>query len=205
MITGTGNIQWLTPHRAFFDFFKRREVVFIPSTDGIAKLVRMDNCVWDGPSWLQASHALSLYNDYTKSSVVKYLFQDVLDVGKADRRLYLGELLYMVQVEMSNFDHLCKIYRAIMQNTEDDEEWENLRSVPIRYIWDTWEQSLTMAISIKFEMFELIYDPNSKTWNSSEDCVWTASPTDGKIGISKSYPSDLEEFLSIGFRYRRQQ
>lgn len=114
----------LTGRRAFFS---AGEFVYIPCTNGrSAQLVGLEYCVWNGPSWLQSIHAVSLYSEYAQNSKVEYLFRDALHIPDADCGTYIAEFVIERDVKGSTLDHVRELYKAIMQDVEDNSYWKYL-------------------------------------------------------------------------------
>lgn len=58
------------------DRVSRLDLVYIPKPGGHDKLVRITDCIWDGPKW-STKYDLAQFDDYSRNPKVKKLFQKV--------------------------------------------------------------------------------------------------------------------------------
>ncbi|KAE8331573.1 hypothetical protein BDV39DRAFT_218811 [Aspergillus sergii] len=149
------------------------EVVYIPNSGDGAKLVCVDQCVWNGPSWLQTMYALASHEEYVSDSKIRGLFLGTLYVQSADWETYMTELLHLQDVGVSLMEETRRIYQAIMEDAEDV-DWECLRS--------------------QFRRYEMIYVPGSRQWYAPQQCIWASFSIGDKMGIGNIYP-DMESFF----------
>ncbi|RHZ58397.1 uncharacterized protein CDV56_107365 [Aspergillus thermomutatus] len=157
-----------------WEFFDDEKTVYIPNSGDGAKLVCLDQCVWHGPSWLRTVYALAYHEEYASDSKIRGLFLGTLDVQEADWGTYMTELMHLQDVGVSLIEETRRIYRAIMEDIEDEEDWNSLRT--------------------QFHLYEMIYVPSSKRWYAPQQCIWASFSTGDKIGISDVYP-DMESFF----------
>jgi hypothetical protein len=112
--------------REYFEF-EAEKVVYIPNTGDGAKLVSLSECVWSGPSWLRTVHALASHEEYTSDSKIRGFFLDTLGVENADWGTYLTELKHLQVVGVDAIEKTQRIYQAIMEDAENEDDWKSLR------------------------------------------------------------------------------
>ncbi|KAF4237450.1 hypothetical protein CNMCM6805_006948 [Aspergillus fumigatiaffinis] len=167
--------RWIS-ERSFNDlgeFFDDQNTVYIPDSGDVAKLVYLDQCVWNGPSWLLTAYALVLHEEYASDWKIRCLFSDTLTVQDADWGTYMTELLHLQDVGVGLIEETRRIYEAIAEDISE-KDVNSLRS--------------------QFKRYKMIYVPGAKQWYSPEQCIWTSSSIGGKMGISNVYP-DMESFF----------
>ncbi|KAF7154875.1 hypothetical protein CNMCM5623_003133 [Aspergillus felis] len=156
------------------EFFNDEEIVYIPNSGDGAKLVCLNQCVWHGPSWLRTVYALAFHEEYAIDSKIRGLFLEAHLVPDADWGTYMAELWHLQDVGVGLIEETRRIYQAIMEDIEDQEDWNSLRT--------------------QFQQYTMIYVPDSKQWYAPQQCIWASFSTQDKIGISDVYP-DMESFF----------
>ncbi|KAE8379843.1 hypothetical protein BDV26DRAFT_291000 [Aspergillus bertholletiae] len=167
--------NWLSerPFEDLWQSFDDETAVYIPDIGDGAELVHLDQCVWNGPSWLRTMHALALHEEYANDSKIRGLFLDTLNVQNADWGTYMTELIHLQDVGVSSSLETQRIYQAIMEDAEDD-DWESLRS--------------------QFQQYKMVYVPSLTQWYAPGQCIWASFTISSKIGISTIYP-DMGRFF----------
>ncbi|KAL2827786.1 hypothetical protein BDW59DRAFT_160094 [Aspergillus cavernicola] len=159
--------------------FNEHANVWIPATgQESARLLCLEDCVWDGHPCLTKS--LAQYPQYTNDLHVAHLFKNVLHVADADLETYLLELQSRKDASLTNpsnvsMDDLRAIYGMIAEsiNSSKDED----------IVLKDFHQSL------------LVYLPAEHRWLAPEHCLWAETPKIGaQFGISTVYP-ELEDFF----------
>lgn len=107
--------------------FRDEQTVYIPDTGDGAKLVFLDQCVWQGPSWLRTVYALAFHEEYGSDLKIRRLFQDGLLLDDADWGTYMTELMRLHSIGVGSIAETQRIYQAIMEDIEDEEDWNSLR------------------------------------------------------------------------------
>lgn len=108
-------------------YFEDEKAVYIPNTGDGAKLVSLGECVWSGPSWLRTVHALASHEEYTSDSKIRESFSDKLGVENPDWGTYLTELIHLQVVGVDAIEKTQRIYQAIMEDAENEDDWKSLR------------------------------------------------------------------------------
>ncbi|KAL4889661.1 hypothetical protein BDV59DRAFT_104384 [Aspergillus ambiguus] len=168
--------SWIA-ERIFDDIwrsFDDEKAVYIPNSGDGAKLVRLDQCVWSGPSWLRTVYALAFHEEYANNPKIRGLFLDTLSVQSADWGTYMTELIHLQDVGVSLIEETRRIYQAILEDAEVEEDWKSLRS--------------------QFQRYGMIYVPGAEQWYTPQQCIWASSSIGDKMGISNIYP-DMESFF----------
>ncbi|GFF43835.1 hypothetical protein IFM51744_05610 [Aspergillus udagawae] len=168
--------RWLSERLSddLWEFFDDEKIVYIPISGDGANLVCLDQCVWYGPSWLRTVYALAFHKEYASDSKIRDLFLHTLDVQDADWGTYMTELMHFQDVGVGLVEETRRIYQAIMEDIEDEEDWNSLRT--------------------QFQQYKMIYVPGSKEWYSPQQCIWASFSTGDKMGISNVY-LDMESFF----------
>ncbi|GFG16751.1 hypothetical protein IFM5058_08119 [Aspergillus udagawae] len=112
-----------------WEFLEDEKIFYIPNSGDGAKLVCLDQCVWHGPSWLRTVYALSFHEEYASDSKIRDLFLHTLDVQDADWGTYMTELMYLQNLGVGLIEETRRIYQAIMEDIEDEEDWNSLRRI----------------------------------------------------------------------------
>ncbi|KAF4151435.1 hypothetical protein CNMCM6069_003854 [Aspergillus lentulus] len=169
--------RWIS-ERSFDDlweFFDDEKTVYIPDSGDGAKLVRLDQCVWHGPSWLRTAYALALHEEYASDWKIRRLFSDTLTVQDADWGTYMTELMHLQDVGVGLIEETRRVYQAITEDIRNEENsLDSLRS--------------------QFKRYKMIYVPGSKQWYAPQQCIWASFSIGGKMGIRNVYPA-MESFF----------
>ncbi|GIC88120.1 uncharacterized protein Aud_004511 [Aspergillus udagawae] len=168
--------RWISERLSddLWEFFDNKKIVYIPNRGDGAKLVCLDQCVWYGSSWLRTVYALAFHEEYASDSKIQGLFLHTLDVQDADWGTYMTEIMHLQDVGVGLIEETRRIYQAIMEDIEDEEDWNSLRT--------------------QFQHYKMIYVPGSKQWYSPQQCIWASFSTGDKMGISNVYP-DMKSFF----------
>lgn len=103
-------------------FFRDEQTVYIPNTGDGAKLVFLDRCVWQGPSWLRTVYALAFHEEYRSDLKIQRLFQDGLLLDNVDWGIYITELKRLHSIGVGLIAETQRIYQAIMEDIKDKED-----------------------------------------------------------------------------------
>ncbi|KAL4919682.1 hypothetical protein BDW62DRAFT_209621 [Aspergillus aurantiobrunneus] len=163
------------PGQLLEHIFNKYPAVWIPaSSRGSAKVVWLENCVWDGHPCLTTS--LAQYPQYANDPHVAYLFKNVLQVEDAGLETYLSELISLRGVSLLNppMEDLKAIYGIMAESTSGTEDADSVLK--------------------RFSESSLVYHP-TQGWLHPELCLWTEAPKIyTQFGISAVYP-ELEDFF----------
>ncbi|KAI9043594.1 uncharacterized protein KD926_003364 [Aspergillus affinis] len=157
-------------------FFKATNAIYVPHEKGDAKLVPIQDCLWDGPCWLQASYVLSFVKEYSESPQMKTMLTGMLNTTEARLETYIKELLYQQGLGTASLPQIGRIYARLSEGIMGEADLTSMR--------------------VLFKKHKLVYDPNSLKWHTPQECVWGVSADEGKISIGHYYPVFRDLFVA---------
>lgn len=104
-----------------------RDLVYIPKLDGPDELVKIADCVWDGPEWYR-KYDLAKFEDYSRNPKVKELFKKVLSKQAPGWQAALSELSRIKNIGVRNSNPPVDIYKYLATSSlTQREDWEVIR------------------------------------------------------------------------------
>ena len=103
-----------------------RELVYIPKPNGSDELVKITDCVWDGPEWYR-KYDLTQFEDYSGNPKVKGLFQKVLSKQAPDWQASLAELSRIKNTGVRDSHPPVDIYKYLATSSLTQRDWDVIR------------------------------------------------------------------------------
>ncbi|MCJ1398278.1 hypothetical protein MMC11_001475, partial [Xylographa trunciseda] len=152
-------------------YFASSSLLYIPAEGGKdAGWVKFNDCVWDGPEWLQSKRRLNIAQYHG----LEALLTTILKVPNASQSDVLSDLSKMKEENRGNTADTERIY---------DYLWHEFQSVQT----DEFRKELLDT----FEKSSLVYIPRINTWFSPSACVWAGLQAEipGKVPIASDFHS----------------